>query len=61
VARQDAAAAAGPELVSVIPALAAAMATILLQLSPEDRMSAVREGDELRLWLVAAILGALMR
>jgi hypothetical protein len=45
--------------VSVIPAFAAAMATILIQLGPADRMSMASESDELRLWLVAAMLAVL--
>ena len=45
----------------MIPALAAAMATILMQLSPVIKSSHVRERDELGLWLVAAGLAVLMQ
>jgi hypothetical protein len=47
--------------VNAIPALAAAMAAILLQLRPKDPALTEGEQDELRLWLVAAVLAALVR
>lgn len=46
---------------SAIPALAAAMAAILLQLRPGGLGGSVRDRDEFRLCLVAATLAVLLR
>jgi hypothetical protein len=47
--------------VSVVPALAAAMAALLARVRPVERASAASEWDERCLWLVTAALALLVR
>jgi hypothetical protein len=61
MARKDPARASGDEVVSTIPALAAAMAALLIQIRPVETPSSARDRDERRLWLVAAVIAVLVR
>jgi hypothetical protein len=47
--------------VNTIPALAAAMASLLVQLRPVETPSSAGDRDECRLWLVAAAIAMLVR
>jgi hypothetical protein len=61
MARENAARAPRHAVVNSIPALAAAMAAVLLHRARLEAPPPVRERDELRLWLVAAALALLVR
>lgn len=61
MARKGAARAPGDALVNSIPALAAAMATLLLHQARLEAPPPVGERDELRLWLIAVALALLVR
>lgn len=50
----------GWPIVSTIPVLAAAMASLLVRIPPSRLQDAGRERDEQALWLVAAVLALLV-
>jgi hypothetical protein len=60
VAREGAPPDPGRGIVSTIPVLAAAMASLLVRCWPPDPSASTRERDEQALWLVAAVLALLV-